>query len=289
MELRQLKYFAMLADELHFNRAAEKLFIVQPALSKQIKDLEEELGVKLFDRNKRYVRLTVAGEYFRNEVKAVLAKLEKAKNRVKWVEDGSKGEVRIGYVGSCIHTFLPDMLSVLHEKSPQIQTYLNELTSSSQLISIQKGELDIAFLRNPTLNSSFEQKSVFSETFSLVLPKNHAINEENFTGIEQLVNENFILPTRTDGEMYYQIQYSICEEAGFSPKVAHETVHGHTVLKLVDHNLGITFLPTSFKNVTNADVKFIELKNISQRSEITALWLKSNPNPSLKRFLEILD
>lgn len=289
MELRQLKYFMMLAQELHFNRAAEKLHIVQPALTKQIQDLEEELGIKLFDRNKRFVRLTMAGEFFSKEMALVLAKIEETKNRVKMVEEGSKGEVRIGYVGSCIHTFLPDMLSVLHEKNPQIQTYLNEMTSSSQLIAIQKGELDIAFLRNPLPNRNFEQKLVFSETFSLVLPQNHTINEKNFVGIEQLANENFILPTRTDGEMYYQIQYSICEEAGFSPKVAHETVHGHTVLKLVDHNLGITFLPTSFKNVTNADVRFIELKNIKQRAEITALWNKENPNPSLKRFLGVLN
>lgn len=288
MELRQLKYFMMLAHELHFNRAAEKLFIVQPALTKQIKDLEEELGVLLFERTKRSVKLTPAGEFFRSRVENIIQQLEEAKNHVRWVEDGSKGELRIGYVGSCIHTFLPDLLSSLHEKYPHVQTYLNEMTSNSQLSAIQKGELDIAFLRNPPSDRNFGKKLVFSETFSLVLPKNHLVSEENFKNIAQLSDENFILPTRTDGELYYQVQTSICEDAGFSPKIAHETVHGHTVLKLVDHHLGITFLPTSFKEVTNANVKFIELKNISQRAEITALWNLSNPNPSLRRFLEFL-
>ena len=158
MELRQLKSFVILAEELHFNNAAEKLFIVQPALTKQIQDLEADLGVKLFDRNKRSVKLTIAGAYFLKEVKAILLKLEETKNRIKWVEDGAKGEVRIGYVGSCIHTFLPDMLSVLQDKNPHIQTYLNEMTSSSQLLAIQKGELDIAFLRNPPPNPHFEQQ-----------------------------------------------------------------------------------------------------------------------------------
>lgn len=288
MELRQLKYFITLAHELHFNRAAEKLFIVQPALTKQIKDLEEELGVLLFERTKRSVKLTPAGEFFRSRVENIIQQLEEAKNHVRWVEDGSKGELRIGYVGSCIHTFLPDLLSSLHEKYPHVQTYLNEMTSNSQLSAIQKGELDIAFLRNPPSDRNFGKKLVFSETFSLVLPKNHLVSEENFKNIAQLSDENFILPTRTDGELYYQVQTSICEDAGFSPKIAHETVHGHTVLKLVDHHLGITFLPTSFKEVTNANVKFIELKNISQRAEITALWNLSNPNPSLRRFLELL-
>ena len=289
MELRQLKSFALLAEELHFNKAAEKLFIVQPALTKQIQDLERELGVLLFDRNKRSVKLTVAGAYFLTEVKAILLKLEEAKNRIKWVEDGAKGEVRIGYVGSCIHTFLPDMLSVLQQNSPHIQTYLNEMTSSAQLLAIQKGELDVAFLRNPPQNNHFEQKLVYQETFSLVLPLNHPIDENNFKSVAQLANENFILPTLADGALYYQIQYSICEDAGFSPHVAHETVHGHTVLKLVDHNLGITFLPTSFKTTTNAAVKFIELIDIPQRAEITALWDKNNPNPSLKRFLALVN
>ncbi|MDZ7878418.1 MAG: LysR substrate-binding domain-containing protein [Saprospiraceae bacterium] len=285
MELRQLKSFALLAEELHFGKAAEKLFIVQPALTKQIQDLERELGVALFERNKRRVKLTLAGAYFLKEINAILLKLEEIKNRIRWVEDGAKGEVRIGYVGSCIHTFLPDMLSVLKEKQPYIQTYLSEMTSSAQLAAIQKGELDIAFLRNPPPDSHFEQRLVFQETFSLVLPKSHWIGDDNFKEVAQLANENFILPTLADGALYYQIQYSICEDAGFSPRVAHETVHGHTVLKLVDHNLGITFLPTSFKNTSNAAVKFIELTEIPQRAEITALWDKNNLNPSLKRFL----
>ncbi|MFC0186560.1 DNA-binding transcriptional regulator, LysR family [Pseudarcicella hirudinis] len=288
MELRQLKYFLVLAEELHFGKAAEKLFIVQPALTRQIQLLEEELGISLFKRNKRSVQLTVSGEYFSHEVKGIIEQLEMVKNRTRLVEDGEKGEVRIGYVGSCIHTFLPDILSGLHEKYPHIQTYLNEMTSSSQILGIQNGELDIAFLRNPAPNHHFGQQMVFSETFSLVVPDNHFITGSNFEGIHQLANEDFILPTRMDGEIYYQLQLSICENAGFSPKIAHETVHGHTVLKLIDHQLGITFLPTSFRSVTNANVRFIELKNIPQRAEITALWDKKNPNPSLHRFLGLI-
>jgi DNA-binding transcriptional LysR family regulator len=288
MELRQLKYFLTLAQELHFNRAAEKHFIVQPALTKQIKDLEEELGVMLFERTKRSVKLTPAGQYFKNKVEAMIGSLDEAKNQVKWVEDGSKGELRIGYVGSCIHTFLPDMLADLHDRFPQIQTYLNEMTSSSQLLAVHRGELDIAFLRNPSLDRAYGQKLVFSEPFALVLPQNHSVSVENFGGIEQLADESFILPPRADGELYHQVQLSICENAGFSPKISHETVHGHTVLKLVDHHLGITFLPISFKNVTNANVKFIELTQIPQRAEITALWSKTNPNPSLNKFLEFI-
>ncbi len=289
MEFRQLTYFLTLAEELHFRKASEKLFIVQPALTKQIQLLENELGVQLFERNKRTVKLTVAGEFFKTEVKQLLEKLSETKNKVRLVADGQKGEIRIGYVGSCIHTFLPDLLSSLHNQHSEIQTYLSEMTSASQLQAIQKGDLDIAFLRNPPARKNLGQKLVFQETFSLVLPEEHPLTEATFEGMHQVAHEKFILPTRTDGEYYYQLQWSICEDAGFTPQIAHETVHGHTVLKLIDHHLGISLLPTSFKTITQAAVKFIELTHIPQRAEITALWSLQNPNPSLRFFLPLLE
>lgn len=289
MEIRQLRYFLMLADELHFKRAAEKLFIVQPALTKQIQDLEAELGVILFDRNKRNVKLSVAGVFFRNEIKKMFQGLEKAKNEVKKVAFGQIGELKIGYVGSCIHTFLPGLLATLNVKFPEIHTYLSEMTSASQFLAIQKEELDIAFLRNPPLNKRFKSQLVFQENFALVLPQNHFLNESNFESMAQLAHEKFILPTKTDGKMYQQLQWSICEDAGFVPKIAHETVHGHTTLKLVESGLGLSLIPISFSNVSNAAIKFIELKNIHQKAEITAFWNPDNENPSLKVFLDMIE
>jgi DNA-binding transcriptional LysR family regulator len=288
VDFRQLRYFLMLAEELHFGRAAEKLFIVQPALTKQIKGLEEDLKVTLFKRNKRKVALTSAGKYFQTEVQQLVDKLDRVKTQTRMVQEGSKGELRIGYVGSCIHTFLPDLLTLLHEQTPHIQTYLNEMTSSSQRIAIENGDLDIAFLRNPLPNQALGQHLVFSETFSLILPEQHPIDGQNFKGIEQLRDEKFILPPKNDGELYYQLQLGICEKAGFTPTIAHETVHGHTVLNLVDHGLGITFLPSSFQHVTTANVRFIELRDIPQRAEITAVWNLQNPNPSLEKFLNLV-
>ncbi len=289
MEFRQLKYFLVLAEELHFNRAAEKLFIVQPALTKQIQLLEAELGVALFRRNKRNVQLTDAGNYFKDEVRRILDQLEMVTSHARLIKEGEKGELKIGYVGSCIHTFLPDMLSKLHKKHPHIQTYLNEMTSSTQLTAIQNGNLDLAFLRNPEPHKGLASKLVFRETFSLVLPPEHAfLASETPLDIGRLADEEFILPTWEDGELYYRQQLSICEEHGFTPKIAHETVHGHTVINLVAHGLGITFLPTSFGKVTNAKVKFIELAKIPQKAEITALWNQENPNPSLPKLLSFV-
>ncbi|AWW29994.1 LysR family transcriptional regulator [Echinicola strongylocentroti] len=288
MELRQLKYFLVLAEELHFRKAAERLHIVQPALSKQLKLLEEELGITLLKRDKRNVQLTTAGQYFKKETKAIIDQLELIKSHTRLVQEGEKGEIRIGYVGSCIHTFLPDVLTEMHKSHPHIQTYLNEMTSRTQLEAIKNGDLDIAFLRNPYPHPQYGSQLVFCEPFSLVLPKNHPINQENFSGLHQFRDEEFILPTKADGELYYRLQLSICEDSGFTPHIAHETVHGHTVLNLVGHGLGITFLPVSFEKVTSAGVNFIHLADIPQKAEITALWNKENPNPSLQKLLKFL-
>jgi DNA-binding transcriptional LysR family regulator len=297
MDLRQLRYFLTLAEELHFRKAAEKLFIVQPALTKQIQDLEKELGTILFDRNKRTVRLSAAGLYFKEQIAKIFQDLEDATKKVSLIEKGIKGEIRIGYVGSCIHTFLPDLLSKLHDNYPEIQTYLSEMTSASQLLAIQKGELDVAFLRNPPLpkesglgiRKKYEQRLIFQENFSLVVPTNHFITAKKFKNIKQLAHEKFILPTKSDGEMYHKLQWSICEDAGFTPQIAHETVHGYTTIKLVEKGLGVSLLPTSFKAETHAAVTFIELKNIPQKAEITAVWRAENPNLSLNFFLDLMN
>lgn len=273
---------------MHYKRAAGKLFIVQPALSKQIMELEAEIGVKLFNRNKRHVQLTEAGIFFKEQVSGVMQHLQRIKNETAMVAEGEKGEIRIGYVGSCIHTFLAAMLAELHKKHPLVQTYLSEMTSAVQLDAIRKGALDIAFLRNPPPDKHLGQKLVFRETFALVLPTTHKLTKRNFKGMQQVADEWFILPTKTDGELYHQLQWSICEDAGFSPKIAHETVHGYTTLKLVESGLGVSLIPTSFKKVTPSNVKFIELKNISQMAEITAVWDLQNPNPVLKKFLDLI-
>ena len=230
----------------------------------------------------------MAGEFFKQEITQLFEHLEKSKNEVKQVESGQKGELKIGYVGSCIHTFLPDLLGKLHDKYPEIHTYLSEMTSALQLLAVQKGELDIAFLRNPPPNKRFQQRIVFQENFALVLPKNHWLDSSNFQSIAQVANEKFILPTKTDGEIYHNLQWSICEDAVFTPQISHETVHGYTTLKLVENNLGISLIPISFERVTNAAIKFIELRDIPQKAEITALWNPQNPNPSLRRFLEVI-
>ncbi|HMP30734.1 MAG TPA: LysR substrate-binding domain-containing protein, partial [Saprospiraceae bacterium] len=280
--------FLVLCETLHFGQAAESLHIVQPALTKQIKELEVALGSKLFDRNKRNVALTHEGVYFKERCKELMTILDQSKKEVNWISEGEKGEIKIGYVGSCIHTFLPQLLDKIASTFPKIHWYLSELTSIIQEREIKDGNLDLAFVRNPELDAACEYHIIFTEPFAFVLPGAHPITAQNFDGVYQFANEKFILPSKADGKAYYELPLSICYDAGFCPNIVHESVHGHTVMKLVEHNFGITLLPLSFQQFSNENVKFIPLDYILQRSEITMMWKKSNKNPSLAKVLSLI-
>lgn len=289
MELRHIRSFLLLAEKLHFGRTAASLHIVQPALTKQIKELENHLGLRLFVRNKRNVALSHEGRFFRDRWLAIMHQIQETEKEVKWLADGSTGEVKIGYVGSCIHTFLPSLLAHVNETYPGIHTYLNEMTSVAQEQALIDDELDVAFLRNPEESENYHRKIVFTEAFGLVIPSSHAITTSSFAGMGQFKNEKFILPTRSDGKLYYELQLSICQDAGFQPQIAHESVHGHTVLRMVEHGLGITLLPMSFQQFSNEKIRFIALNGIPQRSEITMLWKKENRNPALQSLVNLVE
>ena len=289
MELRHLKYFIKVSEELNFRRAAEKLFIVQPALSRQIKQLEEELGVELFKRTKRSVKLTEAGKYFVKEINSLFYQLEQSKKTIKLIDSGLMGKIKISYVGSAMHSILPSIISKIQQDLPDLHTELSELTSTDQLNGIRVGNIDVGFFRNPFPNDDIETKIVFEETYSIVLPQNHPIDENNFKGLRDLANENFILLPRSAGEKYYDNLILLCNKSGFTPKITHESVYGSTVIRLVENNLGVSIVPSSLMKGFNAKVKFIELKNISDRAQLIMGWNKNNNNPARLIFLKTVN
>lgn len=288
MELRQLRYFLALAETLHFRQAAEQLHIVQPALSRQIKSLEADLGIMLLERDKRSVALTAAGAHFRERLTDWFYELEEICRDTQQVAQGERGALRIGYVGSCIHTIFPRLLPRIHQEVPLVQINLSEMVTAIQLTALQEGKLDVGFLRNPPLDERFAQQVVFREPYALVLPQSHALTEADFRSLNQVADEPFIMPARSDGENYYRFMMELCEETGFAPHVAHESVHGQTILKLIELGLGLSILPISFSQIAGDQVKFIPLRRSGKYAELTAYWRRDNPNPALKKLLGIL-
>ncbi|HDZ06798.1 hypothetical protein LCGC14_0243300 [marine sediment metagenome] len=288
IELRHLNYFLAVAQELHFRKAAEKLFISQPGLSRQIKQMEDILETQLFERNKKKVALTPAGHYLKIEVEYIFNHLEKVERKLKLVGDGNSGELRIGFLGSAMQQVIPQLLLQIKDNYPKVKTSLEELSNFAQVDAVLNDQLDMGFVRVSRVPSTLEMKTVLTDTFSLVLPERYPILTREFEGMSQFANDDFILFSQAYSPLYYETIMSICKDAGFAPKISHKSVHAHTIFKLVENHMGIAIVPTSLQNGFQMRVKFIELKNIPQRAELSVIWKKEHTNPVLKNCMELL-
>jgi LysR family transcriptional regulator, benzoate and cis,cis-muconate-responsive activator of ben and cat genes len=289
MEFRQLEYFLGVASELHFSKASEKLFIAQPALSRQIQQLEQNLGVILFERDKRNVKLTPAGEYLNQEALRLLSQLKNIRHRTQLIHLGEEGDIRIGHPGSAIYSVIPPLLSNLKLLYPNIKANLSEILDNYVLIALKKYEIDVGFIRELHPDKYLNSKVLYKETFALVLPENHPINEDNFKSLAQVKHENFILPPHNSSSTYHDMLFRICEREGFLPNIVHESNYGATILRLVEHNLGVSLMPISYKFSSAMRVKFIELKKIPEQTQLSIVWRKDDNNPVLQNFIKMTD
>jgi len=288
LEFRQLRYFLVLAETLHFGKAAEKLFLSQSALSQQIKQLESFMGTRLIDRTNRKVALNRAGRLFLREAQIIVRQLEKSSERWQSEYMGIRGEIKIGFVGSAMQQYLPPILKQFVTNHPTIKLQLEELRNKEQLEALEHAVIDIGFMRSNQISPEMNIKSVFQENFTLVLPKQHALTAGNFKNIGQLSEESFILFPNEKSPMYYQQILNMCAASGFSPKISHRSIHGPTIFKLVENGMGISIVPNSLRDERNAAIRFIELNNIPYQTELFAAWRKGNDNPSLYDFLKIV-
>lgn len=288
MELRHLLYFQAVAEELNYRKAAERLFISQPGLSRQVKQLEELLGVQLFERDKKHVELTASGAFLKGEVDFVINHLETAKNQLKLIASGKVGELRIGFLGSAANKVLPDLLDSLNAAHPLITTSLEELSNSVQVEMIQRDKLDLGFVRLASVPEDVEMRSVFRDTFSIVVPANHPVTETDFHSVAQFSEESFILFSSDYSNYYYELIMGICRDAGFSPRIRHKSVHALTIFRLVENGLGVAIVPSSLKIGYDLNVRFMEIRDIPQFTELSAIWKPVNRNPVLRRVLPLL-
>jgi len=288
IELRHLRYFKAVAEELHFRKAAERLFITQPGLSRQIKQLETEMGVDLFIRTKRTVALTETGAYLLGEVDFILNHLDHVLRSAALIANGEEGELRVGFVGSAMHDFLPGLLKTLNEDFPGISTSLEQLSNRKQIDAIEDNHLDIGFIRTQSVPLGFNRLKVKEDTFSLVVPKDHFLTQKNYVSVKQLEHEDFIFFSRNYSYDYFELIISIFQDQGFTPKVINRSVDLNTIFRLVENKMGLAIVPSVLKMGFDLDIRFIELKNIPQRTILSAVWKESNRNPVLPKFLDLV-
>ncbi|MDF2478019.1 MAG: transcriptional regulator [Sphingobacterium sp.] len=288
IELRHLLYFKVLAEELHFRKAAEKLFIAQPGLSRQIKQLEVNYRVTLLERNKRHVSLTEAGKYLFDEVKELFRHLDQIETQLQSLANGRISTLKLGFIGSAVQTILPQLLIDLKQKQPDIELSLHELANETQLDLIQKKEIDFGFVRLSDTPIGLDSLPIYTEHFSLVLPKNHPLLKQKKSNLYELKNESFILFSKNYSHSYYDLVMSIFQDHQFTPKVTLRTVNALTIFNMVAQGLGVAIVPASLKNGYQADVCFLELDSLPQRTTLSLVWNTENRNPGIPFVLDII-
>ncbi|MDO7628225.1 MAG: LysR family transcriptional regulator [Flavobacteriaceae bacterium] len=289
IEHRHLRYFLAVAEELHFRKAAEKLFISQPGLSRQIKQMEQDLGVTLFERNNRRVALTKTGDYLQKELQINLKNLEDILAHSKLIHHGKEGHLTLGFVGSAMLQIIPAILKQFNSKFPKVMFKLEEMDNQKQIEGLLSQEIDVGFVRLERVPRSLEIHTVLKETFCLVLPKNHTVNKRNFKNLSQFKDSPFILFDPEYSASYYEKVMQIFDGCGFAPIISHNTIHASSIYKLVENNLGVSIVPKSLQFGYDMNVKFIELDAIPQRAFLSIAWSKNNRNPMLQNILQLIN
>ena len=216
-EIRHFRYFLAVAEELHFKKAAEKLFISQPGLSRQIRQMEEQLGYQLFERSNKRVSLTPAGAYLKQELAISLKSIDNILTHAKLLSEGKEGKIKMAYVGSAMQNVVPELLIKIDKQYKNIYFGLEEMNNYKQVDALLSQTIDIGFVRLNQVPADLNIQPIWKETFSVVLPEAHAINSKNFKEVAQLAQEPFIFFEKSYSPLYHTRVMSIFEDAGFSP------------------------------------------------------------------------
>lgn len=282
MELRHLKYFVMVAEELHFSRAAEKLHLAQQPLSAQIKRLEEELGVQLFDRTTRKVTLTEAGEAFLQEVRLGLAHLDTAVEAAQRVARGEAGQLVLGYVGSTLYNIMPVTVRTIRERFPHVHLVLRELCSPELEQKICEQEIDIGLLVPDGPDHVLACEIVHREETVVALPQGHPLAARTHIPLRLLADEPIVIYDRLQKPLPYDMVIALCREAGFSPHIVQEAASEQTVLGLVAAGMGIALVPAGLHLLYNESVHYRPLIEPSRSIDFALAWRQDNTSPLVK-------
>jgi DNA-binding transcriptional LysR family regulator len=285
MELRHLRYFVAVAEELHFGRAARRLHMSQPPLSQQVKRLEEELGVQLLHRTKRRVELTEAGEAFLGEASLALSQVEAAAEAARRAGRGETGTLSVGFVGSAAYEVLPEVLKAFRGRYPDVEIRLEELTTAQQVRALGEGRIEVGFVRPPVGEESLAVETVLREPLVAVLPGDHSLSEQEGVSLGALAEEPFVMTPRRLGPSFYDRIVGACREAGFSPRVVQEAIQMQTIIGMVAAGIGVALVPASESNLTRKGVVYKPIQDEGLEVELAMVWAPEGSSPTLRAFL----
>lgn len=261
MDLRRLRYFVAVAEELHFGRAAKRLHVSQPPLSQQIRQLESQLGVRLFERNRREVHLTEAGRLLLDRARPLLAEVERIEQYMAQAAAGTAGSIRVGFVSSAAYDLLPRILRVFQHRHPDVGLTLEEMTTRQQVDALRDWRLDVGLLRPPVDDRHVQLTNLTVERVFAALPAAHPLARRADVPLAALRDEPFVFFPRGIGQSLYEDVLSVCRQAGFAPRVVQEAAEMQTIISLVSSGIGVSLVPEAVTAFRPPHVLYRRVRN----------------------------
>ena len=288
MELRHLRYFVAVAEELHFGRAAQKLGMAQPPLSQQIRRLEQELGVLLLQRTKRRVQLTEAGRAFLEEARETLSQAERAIKAAQRAGRGEVGRLTIGFLGAATYSLLPSILIAFRHRYPDVEVELHELKTSELIQALRERRIQVGFVRLPVEDELLAVEPITREELLVALPVRHPLASRAHIGFGDLAEEAFLMPPRQLAPSFHEQVLDLSRQAGFTPKLGAEAIQLQTIINLVAAGMGVTLVPESVQILAGRGVVFKKLPDPPPMVEIAVAWRRDTHSEILSAFLNVV-
>lgn len=288
MDLRQLRSFVILAEQLHFGKAAERLFITQPALSGSIRQLEEELKVKLFERNSKQVSLTPAGSTLLASATGLVSQAQRTLELGKALSEGLAGTLLVGFVGTMLFRGFAEMVQRFWERYPRIELRLQEMNSSDQLRLLGEGQLDAAFVNDCAAPAGFAALPVATERFMACVPASSVLARRKSIAVKDLANEPFVLFRRGASTPYHNYIMTLCSGAGFQPRVKIEAMQLTSVAAFVASGAGVAILPESIAAMRLEGARFVPLKSVQPVRCAYLIWDELRAPPSIDALISCM-
>ncbi len=283
---RQLKYFLILAEELHFGRAAKRLHISQPPLSASLKQLEEELGARLLERSSKHVALTRAGEVFRRQAQRLLSQLGDTQELVRRVAESASGLVRVGFTPTMIFRRLPLVLGTFRDRHPAMDIQLLELNSAEQVEALGTGRIDIGFIHAMPLPDGITSLTIANEPFVCCLPSHHPLAGRSRMRLQELAGEPLIMFNRQLASHYYDRIIGLFRLAGVEPDIRHEVNHWLTITALVAGGMGASLVPRALAESGFAGVSFVPLESSDAWHAACCIWVAEQEDAGRDLFVD---
>lgn len=282
LDLGLLRHFVAVAEELHFGRAAQRLYLSQPALSRQIRRLEEQVGTQLFARTSRRVELTAAGDVLLQAARRALEQVERAVDDARRASRGESGYLRVGLRESAAVALLPALVRWYRQRFPGVTLTLDELDDYEQCVRLTDGRLDIGFVRSVPITRDVVSEVLLDEPYAAVLPESHPLAGSARLSLSALADEQFVLWRRGFMDPAYDELIETCRRHGFAPQIALETINSHTILALVAAGVGISLLAYSYRHLHRPGVVLVPIEDV--RTMLRLAWHRDNRSLLVERF-----